>query len=113
MSSNTIVVSYLDLAVKGLIGDLKKAALCDVKTVCRLSCNRCPNVCGSIDLAQISVVGLEIEQIVIKQSEHGDLDLHINADNIMLWLEQHDLAHQKIPDEEAPGDLLHVLGVEQ
>ena len=104
MSSNSIVVSYEDLAFKGLIGDLKKAALCDVKTLCSISCNRCPNVHSCIDLTQISVVGLEIECIRIKQTEKGDLDLHINADNIMTWLEKNDLAHQNILDKVASSD---------
>ena len=97
MSANSMVVSYDELAFKGLISDLKKAALCEVKTLCSLACNRCPNVYSGIDLTQISVVGLEMECILIKQTKNGDLDLHIHADNIMPWLKRNNLAYQKIP----------------
>ncbi|MGB5443995.1 MAG: hypothetical protein WBM99_00700 [Psychromonas sp.] len=96
MSSNTIVVSYRDLVFKGLIGDLKQAALSDVKTLCRTSCDRCPNVCHCIDLSQISVAGLDIERIAIIPVQNGELDLHIDAGNIMPWLEKNELVHRKI-----------------
>ncbi len=97
MSSNRIAVSYQDLCSKGLISDLKKAAICDVKTVCRLSCNRCPNVCSAIDLEKIAVVGLQLDHILIKQTEEtGNLDLHLSADNIVVWLKKNDIAYQNI-----------------
>ncbi|WP_372882463.1 hypothetical protein [Psychromonas sp.] len=97
MSSETIAVSYQDLASKGLIGDLKQAAFCDVKTVCRIPCDRCPNVLRFIDSARISLLGIEVKRIVIKQSETGELDLHITADNIIPWLKKNNITPRKIP----------------
>ena len=97
MLSNIIAVSYHDLCSKGLISDLKQAAICDVKNVCRLSCNRCPNVCNAIDSEKIEFAGLQVDQVMIKQIEYtDDLDLHLSADNIVIWLEKNDIAHQNI-----------------
>lgn len=97
MPSNRVAVSYQDLCSKELISDLKQAAICDVKTVCRLPCNRCPNVCSTIDLEKIAVVGLQLDHVVIKQTEETDnLYLHLSADNIFAWLRKNDIAYQNI-----------------
>lgn len=98
MSSNRIAVSYKDLCSKGLISDLKLAAVCEVRTVCRLSCDRCPNVCNAIDFEQISVAGLQLDHIAIKQTgQPGNLEVHVSATNIVVWLEKNGLAHQAVP----------------
>lgn len=93
-SLNQVVVSYQDLCAKGLISDLKQAALCDVKTLCRLSCNNCPNVCTDINFKKVFFVGLQPDSLMIKHSENEDLDMYMSADNIILWLDKHGLAYQ-------------------
>jgi hypothetical protein len=93
-SLNQVVVSYQDLCSKGLISDLKQAALCDVKTLCRLSCNTCPNVCAHINLKKVFLVGLQPDSLIIKQSENEDLDIHMSGEGIIVWLDKNELAYQ-------------------
>ena len=93
-SLNQVVVSYQDLCTKGLISDLKQAALCDVKTLCRLSCINCPNVCVDINLKKVSFVGLQPDSLVIKPTVNEDLDIHMSGEHIILWLDRHGLAYQ-------------------
>jgi len=93
-SLNQVVVSYQDLCTKGLISDLKQAALCDVKTLCRLSCINCPNVCVDINLKKVSFVGMKPDTLLIKPTEKEDLDIHLSGDHILLWLDRHGLAYQ-------------------
>lgn len=93
-SPNKIIVSYQDLCSKGLISDLKQAALCDVRTVCRLSCNNCPNVCVNINFKKISIVGLQPDTLMIKYTENDDLYIHMSGEHILVWLDKHGLAYQ-------------------
>lgn len=99
MASATIAVSYQDLCSKGLISDLKQAAKCDVKHLCSLSCNRCPNISDSIDLEKITILGLKLDHIEIKTTEEVDnFDLHLSGDNITEWLQKNDITYQIVPD---------------
>jgi len=93
-SLNQVVVSYQDLCVKGLISDLKQAALCEVKTLCRLSCHTCPNVCIDINLKKVSFVGLQPDSLMIKPTGNEDLDVHLSGEHIILWLDRYGLAYQ-------------------
>ncbi|ABM03415.1 hypothetical protein Ping_1618 [Psychromonas ingrahamii 37] len=93
-SLNQVVVSYQDLCSKGLISDLKQAALCEVKTLCRLSCNNCPNVCVDINLKKVSFVGLQPDSLIIKYTENEDLDIHMSGEHIIVWLDKHDLDYK-------------------
>jgi hypothetical protein len=92
--ANKVVVSYQDLCSKGLISDLKQAALCDVKTLCRLSCNHCPNVCADINVKKVFIVGLQPDSLIIKNTENEDLDIHLSGEHLIAWLDKHDLAYQ-------------------
>lgn len=96
MSLNIISVSYQDLAASGLISDLKHAATCDVKNVCRLACNRCPNVYFYIELEEVAIKGLQIDYIMIKKSKGcDDFNLHLSAKDIVDWMKKNNITYQK------------------
>ncbi|MFT6925514.1 MAG: hypothetical protein ACJAZP_001098 [Psychromonas sp.] len=94
-SLNQVIVSYQDLCAKGLISDLKQAASCDVKTLCRLSCNNCPHVGVDINLKKVSFVGLQTDLVMIKHSKNDDLDIYMSGEHIIAWLDKHELAYQR------------------
>lgn len=96
MPLNIIAVSYQDLCSKGLISKLKKAANCDVKNVCRLSCNRCPNVFAAIDLEKIVIKRLNFDYaVIIKTDKEDDFELHLSAPNIHSWLKTNNIPYQQ------------------
>jgi len=96
MPLNIISVSYQELSSKGLISELKHAASCDMKNVCRLACNRCPNVFDSIELEEVVIQGLNLDYIVIKKSRDSeDFYLHLSAKNIVDWLKKYNITYQK------------------
>lgn len=98
MLSNIVAISYKDLSAKGLISDLKQAATCDIKYVCRLPCNRCPQVFSAIDIQAVKMTGLELKYATINktQPDDGDIELQINADNQISWLKKNKIAYRII-----------------
>lgn len=66
-----------DLCSKGLISDLKQAALCNLKTLCRLFCNNCPNVCVNINFKKVFFAGKQPDSLIIKHTENDDLDIYM------------------------------------
>ena len=87
----TRIVNYRDLCSKELINDLKEAATCEVRTVCRLSCNRCPYVLENIDTGKINVKGLSSYTIKLKKAANEQLLISITAPNIDNWLVKNNL----------------------
>ncbi|GLS91434.1 hypothetical protein GCM10007916_25030 [Psychromonas marina] len=98
MSSNILAVSYQDLCAKGLINDLKLAATCDIKCVCRLSCNRCPKVFSSIDIQKVRIKGIQLDYVAFikTQADDDDIELHLNADNLQALLKENNIAYRTI-----------------
>lgn len=82
----TRTVIYKDLCSKDLINDLKEAAICEVKTVCRLPCDRCPNVLKNIDAEKINIKGLNASTIKLEKVENEQLLISITALKIESWL---------------------------
>lgn len=87
----TKTVSYLDLCSKGLINDLKEAATCEVRTVCRISCNHCPYILENIDTQKITVKRLGIYTIALEKAENEPLLISITSTNISSWLHKNKL----------------------
>ncbi|MCW8996402.1 MAG: hypothetical protein OQK77_11370 [Psychromonas sp.] len=84
--SQTRIVNYRDLCSKGLINDLKEAATCEVRRVCRLACNRCPYVVENIDISNINVKGLSSYTIKLEKAEDEQLLVYITAPGLDQWL---------------------------
>ncbi len=91
--SQTRIVSCKDLYAKDLIIDIKEAATCEVRTVCRLACHHCPYVLENIDANQINIKGLHAYTIKLEKSENGQLLLSITAPDIENWLRENDLPY--------------------
>lgn len=92
----TRVVTYADLCAKGLINDLKQAATCDVRTVCRLSCINCPYVIENIDTKKITIEGLSSYSLELKKGQEGQLLIFISAPDIDNWLIKHNLSCKEL-----------------
>lgn len=89
--SQTRIVSCRDLYSKDLIIDIKEAAICEVRTVCRLACHNCPYVLEKIDTDQINIKGLNSYTIKLEKAENGQLLLSITAPDIDNWLRENNL----------------------
>lgn len=87
----TRIVNYGDLCAKELINDLKEAATCEVRTVCRLSCHRCSFVLENIDTGKINVKGLSSYTIKLEKAEDEQLLVYITAPGIDDWLIKNNL----------------------
>ena len=88
----TRVVNYRDLCSKELINDLKEAACCEVRTVCRISCHRCPYVLENIDTEKINVKGLSSYTTKLEKAEDERLLISIiTASGIDNWLIKNNL----------------------
>ena len=100
MPLKRVAVNYQDLCSKGLVSDLKLAAVCDIKKVCRLPCDRCPNVWHMVDLQKVSLTGLKTQNMEIKQMNEGSaLELNFSAENPIAWLNKYDIPYRVIPDK--------------
>ncbi len=93
--SQTRIVSCKDLYAKDLIIDIKEAAVCDVRTVCRLACHHCPYVLENIDAEQINIKGLHAYTIKLEKAENGQLLLSITAPDIENWLRENSLPYTR------------------
>ena len=82
----TRIVNFRDLSPTTLISDLKEAATCDVKTVCRLPCHRCPHVIERINEKKIRLKFLNSYTVKLVKKEDGQLVVYIAAPNIDNWL---------------------------
>ncbi|WP_028864600.1 hypothetical protein [Psychromonas aquimarina] len=89
------VFSYKELSSKGLITDLKEAAGCEIKRVCRIACGNCPNVTAGIKLDEVLIVGLKSYSVIITDAERDDLNIFLSAENIDDWLHDHHLTPRK------------------
>ena len=87
----TRVVNFRDLCSKELINDLKEAATCEVRTVCRLLCERCPYILEHIDVEKINLTGLSSYTIKLQKTEDEQLLISITAPDIDNWLIKNDL----------------------
>jgi uncharacterized Fe-S cluster-containing protein len=88
----TITVIYKDLCSKDLTNDLKEAASCEVRTVCRLACDRCPYAFKNIDAEKINIKGLHAPVIKLEKVENEQLLISITALNIESWLQKNNLS---------------------
>ena len=95
----TRIVTYADLCAKGLISDLKQAATCEVKRVCRLSCLNCPYVVENIDTKKINIGGLSSYNIKLKKGPDEQLLIFISAANIDNWLIENNLPFKTLTKE--------------
>jgi hypothetical protein len=87
----TRTVNYKDLCSKNLINDLKEAATCEVSTVCRLACNRCPYALERIDVNKVYVKGLSSYTIKLEKVQNEQLLISITAPDISSWLLKNNL----------------------
>lgn len=87
----TRVVNFKDLCSKELINDLKEAATCEVRTVCRLLCHRCPYLLENIDIEKINIEGLSSYTIKLEKAEDEQLLISITAPSIDTWLTRNNL----------------------
>ena len=87
----TRAVSYEDLCLRGLINDLNESATCEVKTVCRLACNRCPYPFDNIDAKKIKLKGLKNDNITLQKTQNEQLLIVITAPGIDDWLLKNNL----------------------
>ena len=95
----TRIVTYKDLCSKELINDLKQAATCDVRTVCRLSCLHCPYLLENIDTRKIIIKGLSSYTIKLEKAEDEQLLISISAPSIDNWLIKNNLPFKTVPAE--------------
>jgi|GEM_PF-3430192 len=84
-------VSYEDLCLRGLINDLNESAICEVKTVCHLACNRCPYPLDNIDTKKIKLKGLKTDNITLQKMQNEQLLIIITAPGIDDWLLKNNL----------------------
>ena len=89
----TRIVNFRDLSPTTLISDLKEAATCDVKTVCRLPCHRCPHVIERIDERKVNLKFLSSYTVKLVKKEDGQLLIHITAPSIDNWLRINNVAY--------------------
>lgn len=82
----TRVINVKYLCSHNLINDLKEAATCEVRSVCRFVCHRCPCTPEYIDLEKIKLVGLSSYTIQLKKAEDGQLLIAITMLGIDNWL---------------------------
>lgn len=87
----TRVVDFKDLCSKELVNDIKEAATCDVRRVCRLACHRCPYVLEYIDLEKVHIKGLSSYTIKLEKIEREQLLVYITAADIDNWLKINNL----------------------
>ena len=87
----TRVVNYRELCSKELINDLKEAATCEVRTVCRLPCNRCPSAVENINAKRVNIKGLNSYSIKLEKVENEQLLIVITAPNLDNWLLRNNL----------------------
>jgi hypothetical protein len=87
----TRAVNYKDLYSKCLISDLKEAATCEVKTVCRLPCDRCPSPVEYIDIKRVYIKGLDAYFIKLEKVENEQLLIVITSPNLDSWLLKNNL----------------------
>ena len=87
----TRIVNCRDLYSKELINDLKEAATCEVRTVCRKSCHHCPYVLEKIDTEKINVKVLSSYIINLEKAGDEQLLISITAPGIDNWLIKNNL----------------------
>ena len=90
----THIIDFLSLSSKGLISDLKEAVTCDVRNVCSLPCNRCPNMMNNIDLTKIILNGLNNYSIELIRQEDQQLLLSVSAKDLDYWIAVNHLDYQ-------------------
>jgi len=91
-SLQTRVINFKHLCDKNLINDIKEAATCEVITVCRFVCHRCPCVLEYIDVERIKLEGLSLYTIQLKKEEDGQLLISITVPDIDNWLIMNNLS---------------------
>ena len=84
--TQTRAIDFISLSSKALINDLKEAATCDVRTVCRLACHRCPYVVNNMDMTKINLNGLSSYSIELIKKEDQQLMLNITTENLDNWI---------------------------
>lgn len=85
-SLQTRIINVRHLCDKNLINDIKEAATCEVRTVCRFVCHHCPCVPELIDVRKLQLAGLSAYIIQLKKEENGELLISITEPNIDNWL---------------------------
>jgi len=85
-SLQTRIINVRYLCDKNLINDIKEAAICEVRTVCRFVCHRCPCVPELIDVEKLQLKGLSSYFIQLKKEEDGELLISITVPGIDNWL---------------------------
>ena len=90
----TRIVNYRDLYSKELVNDLKEAATCEVRTVCRIPCNRCPYMLENMNTEKINIKGLSSYCIELEQTEDDQLLLYVTARALDNWLIKNNLPYR-------------------
>jgi hypothetical protein len=85
-------VNCKELYAKGLINDLKEAATCEVRTVCRLSCCHCPYALENINIEKVNVKGLSTYTLILEKIENEQLLISLTAQNLDSWLLKNNLS---------------------
>ena len=86
--------SYEGLWRKGLISDLKQAATCDIRHLCRIPCDKCPNTSSKFDLDKIKISGLANYDLRLHKINTNNIFITIKAEGINLWALQHNVVNQ-------------------
>jgi hypothetical protein len=87
----SITSSYEVLWSKGLINDLKQAATCDIRYLCRIPCDRCPNTSSKFNLEKIKISGLDNYNLQIHKISTANIFITINAEGISHWALHHNV----------------------
>lgn len=90
-SLHTRVLNFKHLCEKDLINDIKEAATCEVHSVCRFVCHRCPSVPRQMDVGKIKLKDLSSHTIQLTKSKSGELLILVTVPGIDHWLMSHDL----------------------
>lgn len=85
-SLQTRIIDFKHLCYTNLINDIKEAATCEVRSVCRLACHQCPYVLECIDVEKIKLTGLSAYTIQLKKAKDGQLLIFITVLDIENWL---------------------------
>lgn len=92
----SISYSYEALWRKGLISDLKQAATCDIRHLCRIPCDKCPNTSSKFDLDKIKISGLDNYNLQIHKINTNNIFITIKAEDISRWALEHNIVSQNI-----------------